>query len=474
MVMVVLVVSLALQLTAAVLALRLIRVTGARWAWLLIATALVLMSSRRAVTLHGLLLHRIVGADLSSELVALTISALMVVGVASIAPVFEALRRSEQRLRQSDGELREVIAAAPDGMLLMRDGLCVFASRAMSRTLGGDVTLRQRRVAELAHPDDAGAFAAWLAAETPSGAADAGAPFEVRLMRSDGEAITAEIVRGPSLEFEGALASLLVLRDHSERKLLHEQLVQSQKMEAIGQLAGGIAHDFNNLLAVITGYAELLLRDMPSGRRGREEIDEIAKAARRAAALTWQLLAFSRRQAVQPRLLDLNAAIVDVERLLERTLGNDIEIELQLADSLWVVKADLGQVEQILMNLAVNARDAMTSGGRLTIGTRNETLDETYVRRFADATAGEHVVLSVSDTGSGMDAKTLARIFEPFFTTKPIGKGTGLGLSTVYGIVRRAGGHLQVQSELGRGTTFSIHLPRAEGILESEPSVGAT
>lgn len=241
-----------------------------------------------------------------------------------------------------------------------------------------------------------------------------------------------------------------------------EQLRQSQKMEAVGQLAGGVAHDFNNLLTAITGYSELTLRDLADDSPLRSRITEIKKAGDRAASLTRQLLAFSRKQILQPKVLDLNAVIPETDKMLRRLLGENIVLQTVLDDSLGQVKADPGQIEQILMNLSINARDAMPSGGRLTIETANVHLDRDSVNKQAVLRAGNYVMLSVSDNGCGMDDETQAQVFEPFFTTKEVGKGTGLGLSTVYGIVKQSEGSIWLYSEVGRGTTFKIYLPRID------------
>jgi signal transduction histidine kinase len=242
-----------------------------------------------------------------------------------------------------------------------------------------------------------------------------------------------------------------------------EQLRQSQKMEAIGRLAGGIAHDFNNLLTAITGYGDLLLMRLEPTSPLRREATEISKAAQRAADLTGQLLAFSRQQVLQPKVIDLREIVTDVEAMLRRLIGENITLDTQLGEDVAAVKADPGQVHQVLLNLAVNARDAMKGSGYITMGTSLDVVDEARADRTPGLKAGAYVVLSVADTGSGMDETTKDRLFEPFFTTKEPGKGTGLGLSTVYGIVKQSGGYIDVESTLGEGTTFRVFLPHVEG-----------
>ncbi|PYX91406.1 MAG: hybrid sensor histidine kinase/response regulator, partial [Acidobacteria bacterium] len=261
-------------------------------------------------------------------------------------------------------------------------------------------------------------------------------------------------------------------REITEQRRLESQLRQAQKMEAIGRLAGGVAHDFNNLLSVIHGYTEILLRRFRPGDPAYREADQVLTATERAAALTQQLLAFGRKQVLVPRVIDLNSVVKDMDHMLRRLIREDIDLGMRTEPELWLVRADPAQMEQVIINLAVNASDAIPSGGRVTIETRNMFLDQSAVRQDPALTPGHYVVLSVSDTGIGMDAETRARIFEPFFTTKELTKGTGLGLATVYGIVQQSGGHISVYSEPGHGSTFKIYLPRAEGKLEPVIALG--
>ena len=270
------------------------------------------------------------------------------------------------------------------------------------------------------------------------------------------------------IEIAGEQCVIAIIKDITEKKILEKQLRQSQKMEAIGQLSGGIAHDFNNLLGVIIGYGEALGDELPVAGSAHRKCEQIIKAGQRAASLTRQLLAFSRQQVLEPKVLDLNAVVLDLERMLRRLIGEDIDFKTELSSPLGRIKADQGQIDQVIMNLVVNSRDAMPRGGRLTIETSNVDLDEDYCRMHPQQQPGPYVVLSVTDTGVGMDAETQARIFDPFFTTKELGKGTGLGLSTVYGVVNQSGGHIWVYSEPGRGTNFKIYLPRVAGSVETE------
>jgi PAS domain S-box-containing protein len=290
---------------------------------------------------------------------------------------------------------------------------------------------------------------------------------EATWKRQDGRLLTVQLSVRAVRNGEGQIEYYeTFVRDVTDQRRLQQQLLQSQKMEAVGRLAGGIAHDFNNLLTVITSYSELLLRDFEKDDPKRDDLEQVRKAADGAAALTRQLLTFSRQQVVEPRVVSLNAVVENFQKILRRAIGEDVELVTRLAPDLGPVLADIGHLEQALMNLAVNARDAMPTGGTLTIETADVEHDPDYARDRGAAAVRWFVMLAVSDTGCGMDQATQARIFEPFFTTKAPGKGTGLGLATVYGIVQQAGGFIWVYSEPGHGTTFKLYLPQANATAE--------
>jgi two-component system, cell cycle sensor histidine kinase and response regulator CckA len=287
-----------------------------------------------------------------------------------------------------------------------------------------------------------------------------------RHRRKDGQLLTVRIL-SHSLTFSGRRAALVVIDDITERTRLEAQLLQSQKMEGIGRLAGGIAHDFNNLLTAIRGTAELAASALLPEHPAREDLQTIQENADRATALTRQLLAFARKQMLEPHVINLNDVLVQMEKLLRRVIRTDIELIIQLAPELWNVKVDPGQIEQVLVNLAVNASDAMPTGGHLTIETGNVVLDTAYARGHISVDPGPYVMVAVSDTGVGMPPEVQARLFEPFFTTKEAGKGTGLGLATSYGIVKQHGGNIWFYSEVGQGTTIKVYLPRVKARAET-------
>jgi PAS domain S-box-containing protein len=386
-------------------------------------------------------------------------------------------RSAEVSIRETESRYRSLFDRSLDAVYVHdMEGRFVDANPAALSLLGysreeiGGLTFE-----DILDPNDLAVARATTEEITQAGSQKA--PTIYRLIRKDGSRVEVETV-AVALERDGlprliqGVARDLTPRREAEKELAatQEQLRQSQKLEAIGRLAGGIAHDFNNMLGAIIGYSDVILRDLRNEDPIARDIEQIKKAADRAAALTKQLLAFSRKQVLEPRVINLNSVVTGIEKMLRRLIGEDIGFSTGLAQGLWHVRADPGQIEQVIMNLAVNARDAMPAGGQLTIETVNVELDEQYARNHVAVTPGPHVMLAVSDTGCGMDEKIRARLFEPFFTTKEQGKGTGLGLSTVYGIVKQSGGNIWVYSEPGKGTTFKVYFPRVRADTEAIPA----
>ncbi len=383
-------------------------------------------------------------------------------------------QRVEASLRASEEKYRVVAETAKDAILTINaDGVILFANPAAARIFGCDEDeLPGTSLAESMPERDAAAVLAFLAErdrtdEPPS----AGDPMELTARRKDGSELPIEVSVGVERYPDGRRRLTAVLRDVSrrlvdeqEKERLRAQLVESTRLEAVGRLAGGVAHDFNNMLTVLLGQADLLRHAIEEGAADEcaEHVEEIQRSAERAAELTGQLLAFSRQQLRQPRVFDLGDVLRAMEPMLRRVIREDIELAVLPAKDAAHVLADRGQLEQVLLNLALNARDAMPAGGRIVIESGTATLDEDYVARHVGAHAGPHVVVSVTDTGAGIDDATLPHVFEPFFSTKAQGKGTGLGLASAHGIVKQSGGHLTVYSEVGRGTTFRMYLPAAE------------
>jgi PAS domain S-box-containing protein len=386
------------------------------------------------------------------------------------------VKERTRELREAQQRLQHVVSSSPSVLYTLRiegrEFVPAWVSENIERFSGYtpvDVA-GAGWWADRVHPDDRES----VLAQVPTLLSEGYVAREYRFRQKDG---TYRWVRDEQVLIREAAAPPEVVgswSDVTERKRLEAQLFQSQKMESVGRLAGGVAHDFNNLLGVITGYGDLLQRDIGPRHPAFARVAEIRKAADRAAALTRQLLAFSRKQVLEPKVLDLNAVVSDIEKMLRRLIGEDIQLVTVAGRDLGRVKADPGQMEQVIVNLVVNARDAMPQGGKLIVETGNVILDEAYARSRADARPGPHVMLAISDTGHGMNADTLTHIFEPFFTTKEQGRGTGLGLATVYGIVRQSAGHVMVYSEPGQGTTFKVYLPRFVETAEAPAVARAT
>jgi PAS domain S-box-containing protein len=371
-------------------------------------------------------------------------------------------RRAEGALRGSEERFRALVENSSDALLLIdAEGRVTYTTPSSARHLGWQPDqIVGRSIYDFIHPEDRGLVGVRMAETLQDPARPIAA--DVRFHHADGTWRFMEGVGVNRLADPSVGAIVINARDVSDRRKLEAQLRQAQKMEAVGQLAGGVAHDFNNLLTAILGYCNLILDEMPREDPLRADLEEIQSAGERAASLTRQLLAFSRRQILQPQIVDINTLVRQLEKLLRRLISEDVELVTALAGDLVPVRVDPATIEQILVNLAVNARDAMPAGGRLTIETTNVELGDAYAVTHVTMKPGPYVMLAVSDTGEGMDEATRARVFEPFFTTKEQGKGSGLGLATVYGMVRQSGGYIWVYSEPGHGTTFKVYLPPAE------------
>ncbi len=377
-------------------------------------------------------------------------------------------KQAEQALQESEEKYRHLIEHSNDAIYLLYDGKFEIINEKFQNMFG--VSLEEANHPDFNFMDLVSPKSRDLIIERQKRLAngeDISPRYEFTAISKEGKEVEVE-TSVTYVRYKDGIASQGVLRDVTDRKTLEDQLRQAQKMEAIGKLAGGVAHDFNNLLTVINGYTNLLQGKLKPEDVGYREIRQINKAGERAATLTDQLLAFSRRQVIKPEIINLNAVVSDAEKMLKRLIGENIDLVTRLEPNLGNVKADRGQVDQILMNLIVNSRDAMPEGGKMTIETENVEMDENYVRQHVAAEPGDYVMLAVSDTGEGMDEKIRSQIFEPFFTTKNRGKGTGLGLSTVFGIIKQNGGFIYCYSEPQKGTTFKIYLPQITEKIEDK------
>jgi PAS domain S-box-containing protein len=391
----------------------------------------------------------------------------VIIGASAIARDITERKRVEEKLQESESHFRSLVHDAPYGIYRVTvDGRLLHVNPALVKMLGYE-SAQELMACNVEKEICRDPEAHQRLHQSYSQKQDF-RDIEAEWRRKDGKIITVKMTGHPVLDKDLSPAYFEVFaEDITERRSLERQLLQSQKMEAVGRLAGGVAHDFNNLLGVILGHSDLLDQQIGADNRLRRSVEATRHAAERAAALTTQLLAFSRKQVIEPAVIDLNASVMEIEKMLHRVIGEDIELAIRPQSGLWRVKADPGQLNQVLMNLAINSRDAMPNGGKLVIETANVELDDTYGRQHLGAKPGPHVMLAVSDTGIGMDSETLSHIFEPFFTTKETGKGTGLGLSMVYGIIKQSNGYIMAYSEPGRAPR-KVYLCRTRSSRKSE------
>lgn len=432
--------------------------------WLWLSAVMITLLLTVGIASFGLTAYRSQHQEMSNTLLWDAVRGL--VGMVLLFDIYAIyqhfqIRGFRERLIEREELFRLITENAAD-MIAVVDvkGRRLYNSPSYEKILGYSTQeLEDTSSADQIHPEDRERV---LKASSEARQTGQGSALEYRVRHKNGTWRTVESKTSAILK-SGQIEKLVVVnRDITERKRLEEQFRQSQKMEAVGRLSGGVAHDFNNLLGVIIGYGEVVQERMEEDSPLRSCVDEMLKAGHRAADLTRQLLAFSRQQVLDPRVLDLNVVVRDMEKMLKRLIGEDIQLDTSLDHKVMRIKADQGQIEQVVMNLAVNARDAMPNGGILKLTTSNFYIDEEFTRRYPyPIVVGDYVLLAVSDNGIGMDATTRARVFEPFFTTKEKGKGTGLGLSMVYGVVKQSGGYIEVFSEPGAGASFNIFLPKA-------------
>ena len=479
MVIYVLLCSIVLQLYAAISAFRLIRLTGRRTAWTLIAVALTLMAFRRMIPVYRLLSNdATLPPDIMNESIGLLLSTLMAIGIARIAPLFRAIKEAKDKAEETERRYRGLFDHANDAILLLNaeTGETIDSNPKASELTGYTANeLRKISYIQLFTDEDRPHAEAIMHEVEEKGSLQT---IQTLHQRNKTGCLLAIETNATRIEMLGHSHYLCIGRDVTdrerteiERHKLEGQLAQSQKMESIGRLAGGVAHDFNNMLAVILGHGGILMDEIPQTSALRDSLNEIMNAGERARNLTQQLLAFSRKQVLKMQVVDLNTVVLNVANMLRRVLGEDIELQVNARPGIGYIHADISQLEQVLINLCVNARDAMPDGGTLLVETDVIYFNDRDPASHSGGKIGNYVMLCVSDTGCGMDDATQNRIFDPFFTTKEKGKGTGLGLATVFGIIKQHGGEIWVYSEIGCGSTFKIIFPQLSEASPEAPPV---